>query len=174
VRRFPSNRRPIGMMLGGVCLLSIAFFDSGCADDSTAKQREFLKLEAAVGMVAGAGPEERAIRLEQLENIPVRFEETVKLKALCVSSYQAFEKAARLLDAAKRSTAEAEAQVAEAEQKKLRQGALLPAEEQRIVALGKKAASSLEEVTEKLNSAERLISSCLKEKSQIRFEMVGQ
>lgn len=160
-------------MAGGMWLLCFAFLCFGCADDSDAKQREFLKLDAAVGMVAGAGPDERGIRLEQLENIPVRFEETAEFKALCVSSYQAFEKAARLLDAAKRTTADAEAQVAKAEQKKLRQGALSSEEEQRIVALGKKAADSLEDVTEKLNSAEQLISSCLKERNRLRFEMTG-
>ena len=77
----------------------------------------------------------------------------MKLKAVCVSSYRAFEAAAELLDQSRKRTAAAEKAVAEADKKKAETGSLSSDEELNIVEMGRRAAESLKSMTEKLNEA---------------------
>ena len=154
--------------------LLLLILAAGCSNDAAEERREFQALEAAVGMVANAPPEDRGIRLEQLEGVSVRFERTGELKRICVSAYQAFEKASALMETARKSTAAAEAKVAEADQKRIGGVALTAAEETELVALGKKAAEALSEMTGELESAEKLVAACQEERNHLRFEMAGR
>lgn len=151
------------------CLLIIL----GCTDDAANERREFQKLEAAIGMVANATREDRGIRLEQLESVAVRFERMAKLKAICVSSYRAFEKASGLLDRARRNTAAAEEVVAAADRKKAEFGTLTPEEEANMLKAGKLAAESLKDVTRELSAAESLVASCQEKRNHYRFELTA-
>ena len=154
--------------------LILSVIAAGCSDEAAEERREFQKLEAAIGIVANAPPDDRKIRLEQLEAAPVRFERTKKLKALCVSSYRAFERASLLMKSARNSTDVVEARVKEADQKRADGTALTANEEAELVALGKKAATALADMTAELESAERLTAECQESRNHLRFEMAAQ
>lgn len=151
------------------CLLSMV----GCRNEAAEERREFQKLEAAIGLVANAGREDRGIRLEQLESVAVQYDRTAKLKSICVLSYRAFEKASGLLDQARKTTAAAESLVAEAERKKTEVGSLTPEEETTMITAGQLAADSLKAVTGELSNAERLVASCQEKRNHLRFELAA-
>ena len=145
----------------------------GCTDKAAVERREFQALEAAVGTVANASPEDRAIRLEQLEAVPVSAERIVELKRTCVASYRAFDQASQLLGKARTATKEAETAVRLANQKKEEAGSLSPDEELRIVEMGKKAADALKAVSGELEAAERLVAACGEARKNLRFELAA-
>ncbi len=143
----------------------------GCTDKAAVERKEFARLEAAVGMVANASPEDRVIRLEQLEAVQVSAERIVQLKNTCVASYRAFEKASGLLEKARVQTSAAEAEVRSADRKKAENGSLSPEEERRILEVGKRAVDSLKSVTGEIDAAERLVAACAEARNHLRFEL---
>jgi hypothetical protein len=152
-------------------LLLAAVFFTACSDEAAEERHEFAKLEAAVGMVASAPREDRGIRLEQLEAMSVRFERNENLKKVCISAYREFQSAITLLEKAKKQTAEAEADVARAEQRQSQGTPPSPEEQAKMAALGKQAADSLQSMTKSLDSAQKLVTECQDERNRLRFQL---
>jgi hypothetical protein len=145
---------------------------SGCG--ASKERRELEKLEAAIGMIASAAPEDRSIRLEQLQNLRVETEKVKDLKELCLSSYTVFDKASSLLAKAKKSTGTIEAEIEKAKQKQASGQNLAPEEEQRLLLMSARAAVSIESVTKELNRAEALVASCEKKRLSLRIEIMSK
>jgi hypothetical protein len=154
-----------------IAFLSALVFSNACSDEAAEERREFSQLEAAVGMVANGGHEDRGIRLEQLEAMTVRFERNANLRKVCVSAYRAFESAVMLLEKAKIETAKAETDVADAERRQAQGMPPSPEEQSQMVTLGKQAADSLQSMTKALDEAQKLVTECQEERNRLRFQL---
>ncbi len=155
-------------------LLVLCLLCGGCGGGKSKERRELERLEVAIGMVAGAEPADRSIRLEQLQNLRVETEKVNGLKALCLSSYTTFDKASRFLAEAKNETGKIETEIAAAKERKRLGVNLSPEEAERLITMGRKATISLEQVTLELDQAERLVADCEEQRLTLRAEIMAQ
>ena len=125
-------------------------------------------------MIANARPEDRSIRLEQLQNVRVETEKVKDLKELCLSSYTAFDKASGLLAKAKKKTGAIEEEIEKAKKKQSSGQDLTPEEERRLLMMSARAAVSIESVTTELDRAEALVASCEKKRLSLRIEIMSR
>lgn len=148
--------------------MAIAVATLACGNEKAKARREFNRVEAALGMVATAGPEERPIRLEQLQNLRLDSAQLESLRSLCIKSYTAFDSASAALERAKTQTARVESEVLRATAKKRDGGVLAPEEETRLVEMSAQAARSIETVTAALEEAQGLVGSCQRKREALR------
>ena len=146
----------------------------GCGGSASKERREFEKLEASLGMISSARPEDRSIRLEQLQNLRVETERVMALKKLCTSSYASFVKATHLLEQAGARTRGVESEIAKADNKKRSGVALTPEEEKRLLEMSVRAAKALETVTTELDLAQKLVDSCEKKRAAMKAQLASE
>ena len=150
--------------------IALAF---GCQDNAK-ELRELDEVESALGILSDAPDEEREIRLEQLAAINVSTPRIKELKKLCIESYHTFFEASSLLEVARQQTVTIENEIETARQQAANTGGLLPDDEVRLGTLANKAATSLKQVTNKLDRAEALVTACDKKRKSLRAELVAR
>jgi len=142
-----------------------------CGDNGTKELREFAKIEAAIGMVAGASTFDRNIRLEQLEKISITSKTVRELQQMCADAYRSFNRAAALLEAARQRTQAVEETVKDLKTKKETVGALTEEEASRVREMSRTATESLKSVTKELDAAEEKVAACQAKRSALRAKL---
>ena len=160
--------------LVGACALVFAWHLVGCGSDIAKEQREFRSLEAAIGLIDSAGPDDRAARLEQLEALSVETERVAALKRLCVSSYQSFDRASRLLMAAKKETADVAREIEKAVEKKKTTGELTGEAAKRLKSMEARATATVRKVTKELDLAEGYVAACESKRKALRTVLTSE
>ena len=152
-------------------VVAVCFVLCSCNSNepSDKELREFKALERAIDTMANAPPEDREIRLAELEQVAVTTDRLKTLKKVCSQSYRSFIKATLLLADARKKTENTEAAIAKASAAKQDGGALDEAEKQKLKEMSQKTATSLEEVNQALDRAEELVESC--DRAQKDFEV---
>jgi hypothetical protein len=152
-------------------ILALApFFIVACnsEDQSTAERRDFAKLERALGDLSAALPEDRTMRLEELQEIPVNSGRLKKLKNTCMSSYREFNDSNRLLVQARTDTRTAEAKMEELKNETKDGGTLAPEQIDQLRKISAAAGKSLSAVSVSLDRAEKLVGGCEKQRQVLR------
>jgi hypothetical protein len=149
-------------------LLALSVLPVACGGDvSPEARRELAAVERAIGELESAHPEDRGIRLAELEQLTCADPRVAGLKKLCVSSYRAFGEATGLLTEARAKTARAEAAIT------ARGGgdAGTPLDDKArddLVAASRAARDALSAVNDSLDRAEELIKACEARRASLR------
>jgi hypothetical protein len=163
----PNNRAgKIDQLLVFVGLALAAALGPGCQTGN--EKAELAALEGALGSLANAPKEDRGIRLQALQEVPIETERLVALKQICVASHQRFYQAERLLAEAREQTQGVEAMLVQARQRRADGHELDRKEELRIRESADRAAASLKGSTQALDQAEKLIVSCKEERIALK------
>ncbi len=150
---------------GLVCLLL------ACTTGSDRDRRELRALEAAMGLVANANPEDRGVRLDQLEKLSVESEKIDALKQKCVSAYRSFQRASETLVRARMETGHVADRIAEFKENQA-VGATLTEEEGEALRRDQaKAMETVQKVTRALDLAEGYVATCEKRLQTIKGEL---
>ncbi|MCP4676563.1 MAG: hypothetical protein GY854_13820 [Deltaproteobacteria bacterium] len=149
-------------------VISAAFMVACGSSISETERREFRELERAFNALATAHPEDRGIRLAEIEGVKVTTRRVKEIKELCTSSYKAFNKANGFLAKARAKTREVEIATAEARALKKAGQEITHKREVALKEMNRSASSSLNEVTESLDNAEKLIEVCEKKRNAFR------
>ncbi len=149
------------LIVFGVCACN----SRGVSDD---ERREFRALEQALGSLVMAHPEDRGIRLQEVEETKVTVDRIRQLKDLCVSSYRAFDQANQLLLGAKAKTEKAEQAMAKARALSAAGEEITDAGKTDLREMSRAAGEALEAVNTSLDRAEKLVARCEKQRRVLR------
>ncbi|MCP4599699.1 MAG: hypothetical protein GY847_04030 [Proteobacteria bacterium] len=158
-----SSRFAVFLVISIGCALAC---DSG--GFSNEARREHRSLEGALGTLASANPEDRIIRLKELEEVEVHNTSVKELKELCALAYRAFYQAAELLDEARAKTQKVESKMAEARVESDAGGEMTAPQADELGRISRIAQASLAEVNRSLDRAEKLVESCEKKRAALR------
>jgi len=153
--------------LCGIVLTIVAL---GCGGDGVTPEarRELAALERAFGALESAHPEDRGIRLQEVEQLTGADARVAKLKALCIASYRGFAEANELLAEARAKTKRAEAAIIGAGGSMDGGAPLGVAEREELVEASGDARKSLAAVNISLDRAEKLIKACEQQRASLR------
>ena len=96
------------------------------------------------------------------------------LKKLCVSSYQSFERASKLLASAKQETAAVAAEIEKAFKKKQEEGELKGEEAERLKEMEARATASVRKVNKELDLAEGYVTACENKRKALKEALASE
>ncbi len=135
---------------------------------SNESRKEFWELERALGTLASADPEDRMIRLKEIEEVEVHDARINELKKLCMEAYRTFGQSTELLAEARAKTQKVELKMAEARTLRDAGGKIPDEEALKLDKMGREAGASLRAVNQSLDRAEKLVNSCEKKRGVLR------
>ena len=161
--------RPSLCRLGAVLLvLSISCSKSA---SSTRERRELHALDGAIAAWTNAAPEDRAIRLDEIESMEIQTERVRQLLDLCVGAFRQFLRSNELLGKARQRTLEVESAVVELRSRRDAGVKLDSSRESELTAMSREAKSTLEELNRSLNKAEEMVMSCDRRRKQLKDQI---
>jgi hypothetical protein len=135
---------------------------------STEEKREFEALERALATHASSPAEDRAIRLQELEDITVKTSRMKNLKDVCLTSRRAIQNSEQLVDKIKAETLALEMLITEAKARAINGEKLDAGQTAKLENLSKTANASKLELDSEMTKAEQLLNSCQKNRIAIR------
>lgn len=128
-------------------------------------------LEAAMGLVADAKPEDRGVRLEQLEKLSVKSEKIGALKQKCVSAYRSFQRASESLVRARVETGRVADRIAELKENQAAGVSLTEEEALELRGAQMRAMEAVQKVNRELDLAEGYVATCDKRIQILKLEL---
>jgi hypothetical protein len=128
----------------------------GSEQDLSAELRDFAELERSLNAVSAAVREDRALRIDELEQRAPQSPAVRRVHQRCLAAYRAFAEAEARMEVARRQVGRIEAEA----QKKLVGPVDLDASAADLSALHGQAVDATEELSTALDRAESLVSEC--------------
>lgn len=149
-----------------ICLF--CFFACNADGLTTEEKRDFEALESALATHASSPAEDRAIRLQEVEDVLVKSIRMRDLKEVCLGSRKALQKSERLVDKIKAETLELETLIIEAKARAITGEPFDAGQTTKIENLSKTANTSKLELDREMAKAAELLDSCQKTRIAIR------
>ncbi len=135
---------------------------------STEEKREFEALESALATHGSSPAEDRAIRLQELEDMTVKTTRMKNLKEMCLASRRSIHNSEQLVDKIKAETLELEMLITEAKARAKNGETLDAGQTAKLESLSKTANASKLELDTEMSKAEQLLDSCQKNRIAMR------
>lgn len=148
--------------------ISIIVFLFAISCGVSSERREYEKLDAAIGLLINAGPDDQSARLEQLKEIKVNSLQLKKLKITCLESFQELVEAKEGLAKTRSGAMVAELEIQRLQKKEQEQIPISSDEKEQLKKLSSVTTKMMEKFVESLENADSLIKECTKERMRLR------
>ena len=156
----PSSCRAAQISIRGALAAALALVAAGCDGAPRAARAERDELEGALSAFADAPPEDRALRLEQLEALKLEDAETRRVRDLCATAYRSFFEAMERF-------AEVKAQAAEVTAETHKAAVGRPDASAAITKIQRAALRGTADVSAALDRAEQLVDDCTRARAAL-------